>query len=50
MIRLRKRFIRMLAGRMGVCLNCMLINDPKRGPGIVYASEHGGMCENLTMD
>ena len=47
-MRIRKWIIRKTAGQMGVCLNCALIDDERRGPGIAYASTHGGMCENLS--
>ena len=47
-MRIRKWIIRKTARQMGVCLNCALIDDERRGPGIAYASTHGGMCENLS--
>lgn len=49
-IQLRKRFIRKLAGQMGICLNCALFVDEKRGPSIAYADKYGGMCEKLEFD
>ena len=48
-MRIRKWIIRKMAGRMGVCLNCTVVNG-KDGTGVAYADRHGGMCENLQFE
>lgn len=44
-IRTRKALIRILAGDMGVVLNCSLGLEKNGEPYIAYACTKGGMCE-----